>query len=225
MVTRDGVTAGEAAGVRLVVANHKGGTAKTTTAVYLALGLAAEGRTLLVDADPQASALKWSEMAGDFPSALTVIHWPTRDLARRVGQVADDYAHVVIDTPGRDDALVRQALLCADLLLVPLAPNLMEVTELAPTIDVAAEIEVLHPVSVRVLLVRVRSRTRSARGARIALGMPPPEGLGLPTLTAEVRMRESYATSYGLTPPDLGEYATVLAELRAADHPGGTDHA
>jgi chromosome partitioning protein len=212
--------------VRLVVANLKGGTGKTTSAVYLALGLAAQGRTLLVDADPQGSALGWSEQAGEvgeFPP--TVIHWPTRDLARRVGQVEGDYQHVVIDTPPSNDALVRQALLCADVLLVPLAPSLLEVARLGPTFDAAAEVEALHPVTIRVLLVRVRAGTKSSRDARVALEAQPPEGLGLPTMRAEVRLRESYATAYGLRPSDLGEYAAVLAELLAVDHPGGTDHA
>lgn len=209
--------------MRLTVANLKGGTGKTTTAVHLALGLAEQGRTLLVDADPQGSALAWSEEAGDFPP--TVIHWSTRDLARRVGQVADDYTHVVVDTPPSHDALVRQALLCTDLLLVPLAPSLLEVARLGPTFDAAAETETLHPVSVRLLLVRVRAGTRSARDARIALEASPPEGLGMPALRAEVHLRESYATAYGLIPPDLGEYRDVLEELLAIHRLGSADDA
>lgn len=209
--------------MRLVVANLKGGTGKTTAAVYLALGLAEQGRTLLVDADPQGSALAWSEQAPDFP--VTVIHWPTKDLARRVGQVAGDYAHVVVDTPPGLDGLVRQALLCTDVLLVPLAPSLLEVARLGPTFEAAAEVEALHPVSVRVLLVRVRAGTRSARDARSALEAPPPDGLGLPTLKAAVHLRESYATAYGLIPPDLGEYRDVLAELLSTDQTGGVKDA
>lgn len=44
----------------LAICNHKGGVAKTATAVNLAFGLAGSGlRTLLVDLDTQANATRW----------------------------------------------------------------------------------------------------------------------------------------------------------------------
>jgi len=83
--------------MRVTVLNLKGGTGKTITAVYLAGGLARHGRTLLIDADPQRSALSWSEAAGGF--AFPVISLLVRDLATRVGSLGEGYAHIVIDTP------------------------------------------------------------------------------------------------------------------------------
>jgi chromosome partitioning protein len=196
--------------MRIAVANLKGGTGKTTTAVHLALGLARSGRTLLVDSDPQASAFGWSEDAGGFP--ITVVPWACRDLARRVEQVAGDYAHVVIDTPPQHEHIVRQALLVSDRLVLPLAPSALEVARLGPTFGLAADVELERPLATTVLLSRVRAGTRSRREARALL-----LERGVPTFETEVRLREAYAAAYGEVVQDLGEYEGVLVELEAED--------
>ena len=57
----------------IVLANQKGGTAKTTTTLNLGIGLAHQGRkVLLVDADPQGdltTALGWTD-ADNLPITL-----------------------------------------------------------------------------------------------------------------------------------------------------------
>lgn len=193
--------------MRLAVANLKGGAGKTTTAVYLANALANKDRTLLIDADPQGSALSWSETAGDFP--LPVVAAPVKDLGRRVPQLAGDYAHVVIDTPPGELAITRSALLAADTVLIPIPPSLMDLDRLRPTLEMLADLEGLHTPQVFCLLTRVRKGTRSSRAAREVL-----LELGLNVLDAEVSLRESYANGFGLSlSEELGEYADVLAEL------------
>lgn len=192
--------------MHIAVANLKVGTGKTTTAVHLAVGLARHGRTLLVDGDPQASALAWSEEAEELP--VTVIAWPTRDLARRVAQVAGDYEHIVIDTPPGHEAIVRQAMIAAETLVVTLAPSLMEVGRLGPTFELAAEVESIHPIDTRVLLTRVRAGTTSAQEAKALL-----QTNAVPSFASQIHLRESYAHAYGTVPVDLGEYEGVLVEL------------
>lgn len=194
--------------MRITTGNLKGGVAKSTTAVYLAAGLAATGRTLLVDADPQAaSALDWSTVAGD-ALPVTVIPWQGRDLARRITSVADDYAHVVVDTGGEDDTTLSQALLATDELIVPVAPTLIDMRRLPATFALAARVDTVSPVTARVLLVKVRAGTRSATEARTLL-----EEMGLPVMACHVSLREVYAASFGGPIPDLREYGAVLAEL------------
>ena len=57
----------------IALANQKGGTAKTTTTLNLGIGLAKQGRkVLLVDADPQGdltTALGWTD-ADNLPGTL-----------------------------------------------------------------------------------------------------------------------------------------------------------
>lgn len=194
--------------MKLTVSNLKGGAGKTTTAVYLANAMAQRGRTLLIDADPQGSALSWSETAGDFP--LPVVAAPVKDLNRRVAQLAEGYENVVIDTPPGELAITRSAMLAADVVLIPIPPSLMDLDRLRPTLEVLADIESMHEPQVFCLLTRVRKGTRSSRAAREVLAE-----LGLNVLTAEVSLREGYANGFGLAlTENLGEYADVYQELR-----------
>lgn len=191
--------------MRVAVVNLKGGTGKTTTAVHLAAGFSRLGKTLLVDADPQGSALSWSEQAG---LAFPVVALPVRDLHRRLPQLADGYTHLVLDTPPGDPAIVRSALMASEVALLPIPPSLMDLDRLRPTLELLAEVEPLNTLSVQVLLTRVRRGTKSAKAAREVLAE-----LGLPVLEAEIPLREGYAAAFGLSPEDLGEYEVALDEL------------
>ena len=194
----------------LTLGNKKGGVGKSTSAVYLASLFARSGRTLIVDADPQGSILSWSEEAGeDFPAA--VVQWATRDLAKRVKEVAGDYAHIVIDT-GRsateDDPILRQALMVTDHLVVPFAPSLMDVRELGRVLQMADDLAAIHVVATHLLLTKVRAGTNSARDARAGMATQ-----GLPLLDAQVSLLEAYANVWGTVIRDPGEYEDVLGEL------------
>jgi len=198
--------------VRLAVLNLKGGTGKTTSAVFLSGGLNLDGPTMLIDADPQGSALSWSEAAGGFE--FPVVSLPVRDLHRRVPQLARGYKHLVIDTPPGDEGIVRSALLSADLALIPIPPSLMDLDRLMPTLELLSEVEPLNPVRVLVLLTRVRRNTRSARAAREALAE-----LGMPVMETEIPLKEAYAAAFGLPLERLYEYELAARELLSVEVP------
>jgi chromosome partitioning protein len=114
----------------IVVGNVKGGVAKTTTAVQLALHLSAWlNRVLLIDADPGRSALSWATRADAWPhGTVPVIAHHHPDLPRRLPGLANGFDAVVIDTPhdptggGRVGPTLGAAIAVADLLVIPTPP-------------------------------------------------------------------------------------------------------
>lgn len=194
--------------MRLAVTNLKGGTGKTTTAVHLAAGLGRRARTLLIDADPQGSASEWAALIGD-ESPFEYVTDAGPDLHRRLLDISRGFDHVVIDTPPGHESVVTSAILCATDILIPLAPSLMDINRLRPTIELIAALERLNAPTIRVLLTRVRSNTRTSRLARDMLVSE----LGMPVVEAEIPLMEAYVTGFGLVPPEGHRYGAVLEEL------------
>jgi chromosome partitioning protein len=109
----------------LAVVNQKGGTGKTTVATNLATLFAGQkGEVLLVDADPQQSALEWQH---DRPASLpqvAVIGLPAPNLQREIPRLQTKYGVILIDGGGRVTATARATVAVADFLLVPTLASL-----------------------------------------------------------------------------------------------------
>lgn len=194
--------------------NRKGGTAKTTCAVWLAQALHDLGHpVLLVDADPAASALEWSDLAGGF--AFRLVGLPTKDVGRRIAEFTKPGEIVVIDAPQMEDhgAIVRSVLHYAAELVIPVAPNGIELARMAP---VLAEIDGIQtfrelPARVSILLTRINRSSNVAAETREDL-----IAIGYHVLDAMVSNVLRYSQSFGLVPKTTGtEFAALASELLA----------
>jgi chromosome partitioning protein len=198
-------------GIRLALANLKPGTGKTTSAVWLAHVFAEAGNSvLLVDADPSGSALEWSDLAAMYPGLppqaafpFRIVALPSRELHRRVPEIAQGDDVVIIDAPQLEDhaGIARSALRYADVIVIPCAPSPIEINRTTPMRDEIGEITAVRdrPARSAVLLNRCIARASSTADAREAL-----QGLGYDVLETAVPRLEIYAQSFGTPIPSGG---------------------
>ena len=106
------------------VVNQKGGTGKTTVATNLAACFAGEGQEVLViDADPQRSALDWrADRPGDQPQ-VQAVGLPARNLHQEIEPFRRKYDVILIDGGGRITATARAAVMAADFVIIPILPS------------------------------------------------------------------------------------------------------
>ncbi|MEO5586866.1 MAG: division plane positioning ATPase MipZ [Novosphingobium sp.] len=123
---------------RIVFANEKGGTGKSTTAVHVAIALAYQGAKVgAIDLDPRQRTLhRYLENRTEterrrnitLPGArFEVFNGATIDeLEALCAQVGEGMDFLIFDTPGRDDEFARHAATGADTLVTPLNDSFVD---------------------------------------------------------------------------------------------------
>jgi chromosome partitioning protein len=178
--------------VIVALLNQKGGVGKTTLALHLAGRWAGKGRRVtVVDADPQGSALDWSEARAAAGGArrFGVIGLARETLHRELPALAADVDHLVIDGAPRTTGLARSALLAADLVLVPATPSPLDGWASAEMLRLITEARVFRPdLRARLVLNRCATRTVIARETVDALEDQDP-----PLLASRIGQRVIFA--------------------------------
>jgi len=125
--------------------NQKGGVGKPTLAVHFADALARrERRVLLVDADPQGSALDWAASRKSDP-LFPVAGLPRASIHKELPTLAKGYEMVVIDGPPRVYDVARSAIMASDLILIPVQPSPYDVWAAKEIVDMIREAAVYKP--------------------------------------------------------------------------------
>ena len=159
------------------IASFKGGVGKTTTAVHLAALFSKRGKTLLIDGDPNRSALIWRENgllpftvasetnAADFERKFTIVDTPARPTSEELKTLANE----------------------SDLLLIPTTPDLLSIRAL---LLLTEELSLMKASNYRILLTQVPPNSNAGRDARSAL-----VAVGLPIMKTQLTRRAVLARS------------------------------
>lgn len=153
----------------IVVGNLKGGVGKSTISCNLAVAAVLDGKkTLIIDADPQGSAMTFrSVRQSDDLKAVSIvqptIHKDVKDFS--------NFDLVIIDAGGRDSALFRSAIIAASggLFLIPILPSQYDIWATEDTFAVLREARAFQEIQAYALFNQVLQNTTITREALDAL--------------------------------------------------------
>lgn len=205
----------------VAVVNEKGGVGKTTTVMALAALASEKERVLVVDLDPQGSAVDWGSAAQESGNDLA-FRIVTAKNPEDLGKMRSlEFDLIVVDTPGnlQNADLLRNIAEYSDHVILPTEPTAMAVRPLVRTWK-----DVVDPTGTAysVLLTRADPRVpRDVEDTRELL-----QKLGLAVLTPYVRSYKVHerasidgtvVTGYEknrMSEKAAGDYRDVLKALR-----------
>ncbi|TPG52442.1 ParA family protein [Roseomonas nepalensis] len=158
---------------RIVLVQQKGGAAKTTLCVHLAVAAEQAGfKTAIIDTDPQGSASAvWGAARGDVaPPVAAVIAAELREALEAAE--AEGYQVVFIDTAPHTAPAIEVVARTVDLAIVPVQPSILDVAATQRTVDLLKA----NKVPAVAVMTRAPSRrdeeTNETEKAMAALGLP-----------------------------------------------------
>lgn len=188
--------------MRIAFVHTKGGVGKTTASIMLAAAAYKRGIPIVVyDADPQASASRWAEVADVRNDPLDFeVKRVDAQFLRNLPSGTTGWE--IIDTPPGNASEIQAAVDTADLVIVPTHPAPMDLDRVWPTL------EAIQHRMVGVLLIGVHERRRLYRETRNLF-----EDQGVATFYSTVPEREDIKVAFGTNPQQLHTFDDICAEI------------
>ena len=164
------------------VLNEKGGSGKTTVATNLASAWhrQEEMDVVLVDSDPQRSALDWSQSGG--PANVKVVHPGDLSLEETIPKAREQFDAIVIDGAPRLSELAIASVKVSDLVIIPVHHSTLDTRSSGLIVEMCDRFDTPY----RMMASKRITGTRLAKRARDGL-----EDLG-PVLDSGTDQRVAY---------------------------------
>jgi chromosome partitioning protein len=187
--------------------SQKGGAGKTTLAVCMAVAAERAGHSAVVlDLDPQATACNWSDRRESDTPVITDVQ-PARLNAALTRAEQEGVNIAFLDTPPRSEHAALEAAKAADLVLLPVRPQIYDLETLKATQQL---ITMAGDKPAVVVLNAVPARGSRARQAEDAV-----HAMDLPVAEARFGNRAAYgdAAALGLTPAEYEPSGKAAQEM------------
>ena len=176
----------------IAIVNQKGGTGKTTLSINLASAFADLYPTLLLDADPQGSALDWANSRSIHQMNLDVRELHPSGLLRQVRSFARNYGWIIIDGPPGIGRISADAVRAADIVLIPAKPSPFDVLAASDVVEAVQARQRTADGLPRAFFVVTMARPRTRLVAQVDTALAE---YGIPALSARTSERVAYPMS------------------------------
>ncbi len=194
---------------RIVLAQQKGGAAKTTLCVHLAVAAELSGmKAAIIDTDPQgsASAVWGAARGGVAPPVAAIIAAELRDTLDAAE--SDGYDVVFIDTAPHTAPAIEAVARNVDLAIVPVQPSVLDVAATQRTVDLLR--------AARVPIVAILTRAPPRRDEETNETERALHALGVPLLDTWMGERKVYrrALTQGQAVAEFDPISKAAQEIR-----------
>lgn len=200
------------------IQNQKGGSGKSTIALSLSAIASQSGvKTLLLDADKQASVRDWAKNRDiNKPIPFDLMGLDVETIHRDLLNFQNNYQLIIIDGPPRISAIARSAILASEFVVIPVQPSPYDVWAAEDVLKLIKEARIYKPLIKANFLINQRIQ-KSVIGREVEIALKDlgfHNDCGLFATSIHRRVAFAECTAMGLSICEYAPKSTAVEEIK-----------